>query len=82
MSRARRLAAVVAGGTACLAACADPAWYKAGATTQDYNRDSRECDKVVQQFALPPWEWWVKLPREEVFYRCMVIHGWSYDKNR
>lgn len=71
--------AVVTVGVALgLSACATPmVWDKGGATQQDYNKDSYECEKDARQSGYFGGGIVGAINMQEFFKQCMVAHGWT-----
>ena len=61
-----------------LVGCAPTLWYKNGATTQDFNRESYVCEREAYQGAYVTYGYGVATPHPNVglYNRCMVAHGW------
>ncbi len=60
-----------------LAGCAPMIWDKSGATQDDYNRDSSECEKDARQNGYYGNELFGTMNMMEFLKRCMVSKGYT-----
>src|SRR2546428_9726001 len=60
-----------------LSACAPMVWDKRGATQQDYNKDSYECEKDARQSGCFGGGVVGSMNMKAFFKQCMVAHGWT-----
>jgi len=56
-------------------------WDKSGATQDDYNRDSYECEKDARQSGYYGGELVGKMNMRDFFKRCMVSRGYTLREN-
>jgi hypothetical protein len=64
-----------------LAGCAPMIWDKSGATQNDYNKDSYDCEKDARQSGYYGGGIAGGLEMKEFFKRCMVSKGYSLRNN-
>jgi hypothetical protein len=58
-------------------------WYKSGATQNDFNLDSRECEIIAEQFALQQSETGKRIDPtnfSQQYLQCINNKGWSRNK--
>ncbi len=60
-----------------LAGCAPMIWDKSGATQDDYNRDSSECERDARQNGYYGNELFGTMNMMEFLKRCMVSKGYT-----
>ena len=60
-----------------LVGCAPMIWDKSGATQDDYNRDSSECEKDARQNGYYGNELFGTMNMMEFLKRCMVSKGYT-----
>ena len=60
-----------------LAGCAPMIWDKSGATQDDYNRDSSECEKDARQNGYYGNELFGTMNMMEFLKRCMTSKGYT-----
>lgn len=60
-----------------LSACAPTVWVKDGATQQDYNKKSYECEKDSRQSGYFGGGIAGSTNMQSFFNKCMVAHGWT-----
>lgn len=61
-----------------LGGCAMGTWYRPGATVQDYNKDSYECEKDTRQSGYFGHGVITRSVNMNEFYsKCMVSKGWT-----
>ena len=72
--RASTLAAMA---LALLFGCAESYWDKYGATEQDFNRDSYECERDARQSGYYGTGLAGSLNMQNFYGRCMVARGWT-----
>ena len=58
-------------------ACTPMVWDKRGATTQDYNKDSYECEKDSRQSGYFGGGFSGAINMQAFFDKCMIAHGWN-----
>lgn len=68
------IAALIAFG---LFGCATTVWNKPGATTQDFQKDSYDCEKDMRQSGYYGDGLIGALNAKGFEDRCMVAHGWT-----
>ena len=64
-----------------LVGCAPMIWNKSGATQDNYNRDSHECEKDAGQSEYNGDRLAGKINMREFFKRCMVSTGYTLREN-
>jgi len=63
-----------------LSGCVRTVWVKEGATPQDYNRESYECEKDARQSQYFGGGIVGAINFNEFENKCMVAHGWTATK--
>jgi hypothetical protein len=58
-------------------ACAPMIWDKVGATQDDYNKDSYECEKDARQSGYFGGGITGEINMRDFFKKCMVAHGYT-----
>jgi hypothetical protein len=60
-----------------LTSCVRHVWYRQGATTADYNRDSYQCERDARQSGYFGTSYAAVVSIDEFYSRCMIAQGWE-----